>query len=74
MIERNDFTNDQKKKDIYQTSSKEIYHQTSDEAMDIYKRRRSMASEFSRRKEYKTNQRLDNASSEPKVNVASSRM
>ena len=62
----NDVPNYPKENSIYNTFAEGFFTETSDEAMDIYRRRRGMDSEFRSRKKYKTNQRLDEGTEKPK--------
>ncbi len=63
---KNDSPNYPKEDSINYTFAEGFFTEAPDETMDLYKRRRSMDSEFRSGKKYKTDQRLDDAKKEPK--------
>ena len=65
-MDNDEFKNYQDQESSNNSSSSWVYSETPAEAMALYKDRNRMASEFSNRKKYKTDQRLDDAPEKPK--------
>jgi len=65
-MENNDIKNKEKDKDSDNSSYRGIYFETEIDAMDIYRKRRDMARKYGSRKEYASDQRLDDKKREKK--------